>query len=266
MDNRGHRGRRSPQRNEASPPKGRGAFALKVSAMVLDVSIHADIKALTKNLSALAYKQLPYAQAQAVTSLAKRVREAEVKLIKSTFPTSTPFTLNSVGVKAARKGDPTAIVFVKDIAAQYLKPFKDGGQHFLGSKRGLLVPIDAAVNQYGNLPRGALAKLKGRPDVFIGTVKTKSGGTINGVWQRPYMRGLDTSKNMSPAMRRKIRGQGKQARGANTTGHLKLLIRFKDSPEVKQHLGWGSTAQTTVRTWWQRDFDAAMSKAMASAR
>ncbi len=247
-------------KHEASPPDRAGAFALKGWAMVLDVSIHADIKALTKNLSALAYKQLPYAQAQAVTSLAKRVREAEVKLIKSTFPTSTPFTLNSVGVKAARKGDPTAIVFVKDIAAQYLMPFKDGGQHFLGTKRSLLVPIDAAVNQYGNLPRGALAALKGRPDVFIGSVKTKSGQLINGVWQRVATSA--TKKAMIPNRR----GKQVRLRKLNTTDHLKLLIRFKDSPEVKQHLGWGSTAQTTVRTWWQRDFGDAMGRALKSAR
>jgi hypothetical protein len=217
---------------------------------VLEISIHADIKVVTKGLSALAYKQLPFAQAQAATA----------------FPTATPFTLNSVGVKAARKDNPVAIVFVKDIAAQYLAPFEEGGVHFLGSKRGLLVPIDQAVNQYGNLPRNALAKLKNRPDVFIGSVKTKRGEVINGVWQRSLQRGNGSSNNTSASLRNKVRGQAKRPRGANTSGQLKLLIRFKDTQQVKQHIGWGSKARATVRAWWKKEFGLAMSKAIAQAK
>jgi hypothetical protein len=151
-------------------------------------------------------------------------------------------------------------VYIKDIAAQYLKPFEDGGAHFLGGKRGLLVPINAATNQYGNLSRGTLAKLKGRPDVFVGAVKTKSGESINGVWQRVATKSVISAR---------VSGRGgKQVRlrKLNDTEHLKLLIRFSDPKSVRQHLGWGRTAQATVRSFWRRDFDAAMRKAMASKK
>jgi hypothetical protein len=223
---------------------------------VLNISIRTNIKQISKNLTDLAYRQLPFAQAQAVTALAKRVRDVEVAGIKQTFPTATPFTLKSVGVKPARKDDPTAIIFVKDIAAQYLQPFETGGAHFLGGKKGLLVPIDQAVNKYGNLPRDALKSLKGRPDVFIGPVKTKAG-IVNGVWQR-----VATSRNSSMVNQH---GKLKKLRKLNTTGRLKLLIRFKDPQPVKQHMGWGSKAQAAVNKWWRIEFGKAMAKAITTA-
>ena len=225
--------------------------------MAFDISIRADIKQVTKSLSEFAYKQVPFAQRQAVIALAKRVRDAEIAEIKKTFPTATPFTLKGVGVKAAPNGNAYATVFVKDTTAQYLAPFEEGGKHFLGGKKGLLVPIDQAVNQYGNLPRGTLDALKGRPDIFIGPVKTKAG-IVNGVWQR-----VATSRNSIVTNQH---GKLKKLRKLNTTGRLKLLIRFKDAQTVNQHLGWGSTAHSVIRTWWKREFDVAMAKAIATAR
>jgi hypothetical protein len=232
---------------------------------MIDLSIRAELKGLTKSLGAFAYRQLPFAQAQAVNALASRVQKGETENLKKEFPSLTPFTAKAVGVNRATKADPTAVVFVRPVAAQYLKPYENKGTHFLGGKKALLVPIDQATNQYGNLPRGTLARLIGRSDVFVGPVKTKAG-VINGVWQRPYLRELDASKGYSVKLRKKIRGQGMQARGANTTGKLRLLIRFKDSPVVKQSLGFGTHARRTVVTYWRVDFDAAMAKAVATAR
>lgn len=105
---------------------------------MLEISIRSNVKEISKKLTDFAYKQLPYAQAQAVTVLAKLVRDAEVAGLKETFPTATPFTLKSVGVKAARKNNPVSIIYVKDVAAAYLQPFETGGTHFLGKKKDCL--------------------------------------------------------------------------------------------------------------------------------
>ncbi len=227
--------------------------------MPLEISIRADIKAITNSLAAMAYKQLPFAQAQAVNSLAKRVKESEVTNIKTTFPTATPFTANSVSMQKARKDNPTATVFLKDIAAQYLQPYETGGTHFLGTKKGLLVPIDQATNQYGNIPKGILASLKGRTDIFVGPVKIKSG-IINGVWQRIATTAIKNTKIANK------RGKMVRMRKLNTSGHLKLLIRFEDPKEVTQHLGWGSTAKSIISNNFKKDFDTAMDKALATAK
>lgn len=218
------------------------------------ISVRADVKGLTAKLNNLARKQIPFATAQAINATAKRVQAAEQQEIKDTFDRPTPFTVKSVGVKLARKSDPTAIIFIKDVAAEYLAPYIDGGVHHL-SGRALLNPKDILLNQYGNIPKGKLQALKGMPGIFIGTVVTKSGQHINGVWQRPFTGATKT-----------VRGKIKAPRGANTTGHLKLLIRFGDALPVKEHLPWGETARRIVNANFKQDFDAAMAKALATAK
>jgi hypothetical protein len=197
-------------------------------------------------------KQVPFALALTLTGLARRVEQEEKRNLLAVMPTATPFTVNSIRSRGATKANLTARVFVQDIAAQYLEPFESGGTHFLGRKRGLLVPKKITVNQYGNLPRNLLKQLKGRSDIFIGKVTTRSGRTINGVWQRPAA--------AAPTRPRK----GKLA--PNRTGALKLLIRFEDPQRVRQHLGFAERARLTVERFFAPEFEAAMKKAVASAK
>jgi hypothetical protein len=237
---------------------------------MIDLSIRVDFRALTKRLENLATKQLPFATAKAVNALAARVEKAEIDNLKKQFPTLTPFTAKSVGVKRATKANPTAFIFIKPLAARYLQPYEHRGAHFLGTKKGLLVPIEQATNQFGNLPKGTLAALKSRADVYVGPIKTKAG-TVNGVWQRvantSHVTLLQRAKGgkLAPLKRTKA-GRVVPLRKLNTNDKLKLLIRFKDSPVVKQSLGFGAHARRTVATYWRVDFDAAMAKALATAR
>jgi len=222
--------------------------------MPIEISVRADFKSVIKGLSDLAYKQLPFAQAQAVTAIARSVQKAESDQIKKVFPTATPFTQKSVGIVPARKGNPVATVYLKDIAAQYLAPFEEGGTHFLGNKAAILDPINQQTNQYGNLPLRTIARLKGRPDVFIGLVKG-----VYGVWQRPYTRPKGQRRDTSKKL-------GRVTKATNTTGHLKLLVRFEEPKEVNQHFGWEETAKNAVAANWHKDFDDAMAKALATAK
>jgi hypothetical protein len=145
---------------------------------------------------------------------------------------------------------------VKDIAAKYLEPYEEGGVHHLNS-RALLNPKDIKLNAYGQLPRATLAKLKARPDIFIGVVKTKAG-PVNGVWQRV----IDPNRVtlLGPNMKR-LRGLNK-----GPTAKLKLLLRFGDALPVNKRLNYGGTARKIIARHLRRDFDAALAKAMASAR
>lgn len=223
-----------------------------------EISIRADVKKLTSQLSALAYKQLPFATATALTSLAKEVAAGESANIAATFKHPKPFTVKSIGIQPARKDSLVARVYVKPIAAKYLAPYEDGGAHALpGTSRALLNPKDIRLDQYGQLTRKTLERLRGRSDVFIGPVKTKNG-VVNGVWQRPYIRANT-----------KIRGQsrrnGSLQRGANTTGKLKLLIRFGDAMPVTKQLHYRSKAQDLVNSRFAAVFGAAMGRALETA-
>lgn len=206
-----------------------------------DISIRSNVKEITKSLSALAYKQVKFATAQALTALAKEVQADEIQNIASTFKKPRPFTQKSVGVQGARKDTLTAVVFVRDIAAKYLAPYEGGGNHVMpGTSKAILNPKKIRLDQYGQLPRKVLNRLKARRDVFIGPVKSKSG-TVNGVWQRI------PAKRKQPA-------------------HLKLLIRFGDSLAVNKRLNYRSRAKALVDRRFNAVFSEAMSKAMASAR
>ncbi|MBR8084632.1 MULTISPECIES: hypothetical protein [Burkholderia cepacia complex] len=232
-------------------------------AGVLTIRVTSNARDVYRGLNDLVRKQLPFAIAQGINRTAQRVAEAEVKNLEDTLDNPSPFTRRSVGIKRARKNDPTAVVFMKDIAASYLQPYEVGGVHKLNS-RALLNPKNIRLNQYGQLPRGTLAMLKGRPDIFIGAVKTASGETINGVWQRP----TNTARVSLLNARGKRLGKLNKldASKNNGRGQLKLLIRFGDALPVKKRLNWGARAQQIVDRWIDRDMQDALAAAMKTSR
>ena len=208
--------------------------------MDIRIDLGSDFKRVTKSLSALADKQIPFAMATALNAIGAAAKEGERKAITSEFPTATPFTINSVAQKKARKNDYETTIFVKDIAAAYLEPYLDGGVHHLNS-HALLNPKNINLNQYGNIPRNRLSSLRGQSTVFIGAIKSKKGGTINGVWRRLGKAGKNGQR-------------------------LQLLIRFGDALSVRQRLPWGETAKRIVQTTFDKEFGKALGKALATAR
>lgn len=220
---------------------------------MIGISIAADLRPLQKAFVALHAKQVPFASALALTTLAKGVQAAEADEVSETFATPTPFTQNAFAVAPATKGNLVAVVFPKDVQASYLAPYVHGGERSLGGKRGMLVPVDIGLNQYGNLTKGKLAGLKGKPNVFIGPITTKAGKTINGVWQRP-----------TPT--RAVAAKRGKAAVAKPAGHLKLLIQFADTTAAPKHLPFYERAQAYLRKNAATEFDRAMRRALATAR
>ncbi|WP_343618796.1 hypothetical protein [Ralstonia sp.] len=206
---------------------------------MIDISVRFDVKALQKSLDAIASKQLSFATAQAINAVAKEVQAAQRVNMAKVLDKPTPFTLNSVGVRLANKSSLTAIVYVKDIAAAYLLPYEQGGHNKLNAK-ALIKPVDQKVNQYGNLPRTTVKRLAAKKNVFVGKVKTKAG-EVDGVWQR------------SKAVRGRKAG-------------LRLLIKFQDAHEATQRLGYQNLARKVVGASFRRELEAALARAMASAR
>ena len=204
-----------------------------------DISVRGNVKEISKALSAFAYKQMPFATALALTAIAKEVQADEIQNIASTFKKPKPFTQKSVGMQGARKDTLTAIVFVRPIAAKYLEPYEDGGNHVLAG-RALFNPKNIKLDQYGQLPRKVLERLKARKDIFIGPVKTKSG-PVNGVWQRI------PAKKKQPA-------------------HLKLLIRFGDAVAVTKRLNYRSRAKALIDRRFNAVLGSAIGRAILSAR
>lgn len=223
------------------------------------ISVSSNVQQLRRKLSMTARDQLPFATAQALTAVAKIVQAGETEQLRNKLKNPSPFTRNSVGMRGARKSNQEAMVFIKDQAARYLAPYETGGQHVLNG-RALLNPKDIKKNAYGQLSRGTLARLKARPDIFIGKVKTKRG-IVNGVWQRP----------VDPRHVTLLTGKRKKLRGLNEVmddkrGHLKLLIRFGDALPVETHLGYHELAAALINRHFNREMGRALAKALASGR
>jgi len=223
--------------------------------MLPSINIKADVVRVSKALSEFEHRQLPFAIARTVTELARQTQAAERSAMPRVFDKPTPFTINSVGMTAAKKALPIASVFIKDKAAQYLSPFEFGGRQFLGAKPADLVPVNAKANAYGNLPRGSIRKLLARPDCFRGKVKGRGGELIDGIWQRP-----------TPAAAAPVRGRRKVDRLANHTGRLRLLVAFHKPVETRKRLNFGGRAEQLVSREFGGVFDANLRKAVATAR
>ncbi|RUS68266.1 hypothetical protein CUZ56_00754 [Saezia sanguinis] len=181
-----------------------------------------DLQSKLKSFS----KQVKYAQARALTKVARQMQADEQANIESTFDNPTPFTVNSVKSFGARRDDLRAKVFIQSIAASYLDPYENGGIRKL-SGNALLNPKGVALNKYGNLARNKTSTLTAKPNVFVGTVKT-SRGDVRGIWQR------------------KATARRRRTVSRKQTSQLKLLIRFGDALPVKQELGFYDVAQKTV--------------------
>lgn len=205
---------------------------------MISLSVRADVKGLSKDLTALERSQLPYATALALTATAKAIQAAETAALSEVFDRPTPFTQRAFGVKGATKATLTATVYARDIQAEYLAPFAEGNaRQQLRGKRGLPVPKGLRVNQYGNLPRGSIARLKGRKNVFFGAVTTRAGETISGIWQRPGKR----------------------------TG-LKLLVRWSDGTELHQNLRYRERAAMVLAATFPGAMRAAFARAVATIK
>lgn len=213
--------------------------------------IRADLKPLQRAFVALSAKQVPFATSLALNALAKGVAAQERDEVDQTFDKATPFTENAFRIEVATKARPIARVAAKDIQAEYLQPYVFGGVRSLGTKRGMLAPRAVSLNQYGNLTKGKLASLKGKPGVFIGKVTTRGGKVINGVWQRK-----------APA---KV-GRGRKGAAKPQVGGLKLLIQFEDTTPVKKRFDFFGRANAYLKANAAREFDAALKRAFATAR
>lgn len=219
------------------------------------IRLTSNIDDVERSLNTFVRDQIPFATSSTVNALAKLVNAGEVANLRATFRNPSPFTLRSVRTTPARKGNPEATVFIQATAEQYLLPYEDGGVHKLPGP-ALFNPKDIDLNSYGQLPRGIMARMRGRKDIYIGVIQT-SKGPVNGVWQR-----LDVSR--SGGQRRKRAGRGSVH--DKHLGALKLLIRFGDALPVTQHLNYANRGRQIVDRNFNREFGRALARAIATAR
>jgi hypothetical protein len=200
--------------------------------MIPQIKIKSNIEEFTKELERDMLSQVQFATSLTVNTLAKGVVQAEKDEIEKDFPTATPFTRNAISFIPSTKTKLFATVFVKDIQERYLEPYTDGGMSIPAgpSNIAMLTPKGIQLNSYGNIPFGKIQSLKGGGNVFTGTIKTKSGNKIGGVFERLH--------------------------GIKGGQRLKILVRFSDPHPVKEIFEFEQRAteyvEKNVEDVWQQ--------------
>lgn len=188
-----------------------------------------------------AQKDIRFGTARALTLTAKTVQKAQIEELPKILDRPKPFTQNAIRIRAANKQNLTATVFMMDKTAWYLEPYEFGGRTKLnkGAKSQVL-PVNQRLDQYGNIPRFTIGRLTKRKDVFIGEIKTKKG-MVKGVFQRAKQ-----PKN------------ARKSKNTNTTGKIKILMRFVDPHVATQEIKYMERAKSVVNGSFGGIFDAEM--------
>lgn len=141
------------------------------------IKVTVTVPNLAKEFTGIA-KQVRFATAVAMTRTARAIKEELVGEMRSKFDRPTPYTLNALAVKPARRDDLSAEVFLKNSASKAIPASKFLAPQILGGSRrhkrfersleaaGLLpkgmqaVPGQAAkLDAYGNMSRGQIVKI-----------------------------------------------------------------------------------------------------------
>lgn len=104
-------------------------------------------------------KQIAFATAKALTQTAAALRQALPAELERVLDRPTTFTKQGTYLRAARRDDLRAEVGFKDRQAAYMRWVTEGGTRPAGA-RGIKLPGNIELNQFGNIPRGVIDKLK----------------------------------------------------------------------------------------------------------
>lgn len=145
------------------------------------MSLESNIRAVERDLSDAARRQVPFATSLALNEMAEAVRDHETARLEKVLDRPTPFTRKAYAMRRSTKRRLEARVFIKAIQARYLEAQEEGGTR-TPKRRALVVPAAIRKNKYGNIARGAVKRNLAKPAVFSGT--PRGGGKGPGVYQR----------------------------------------------------------------------------------
>lgn len=205
-------------------------------------------------------KQARFAAAVALTRTAQDVQREIPAALEKALDRPTTFTKNGTFVSRADRQTLQAVVGFRDRQAEYLKFQIAGGTRTPGPA-GLKLPSAIQVNDFGNIPRGLIAKLvaaarkqKGLTRRIATRIKVSNKvdlffGDPADVGGRKFPRGI--YKDVDLGGRRQ----------------LIPLIVFPNRPaKYKPRFDFKGLAERIVRDRWQRNFDQAYADALRTAR
>ncbi len=226
-------------------------------------------------------RQIPFAASQALNATARSVRTATLAEMAANFDRPTPLVMKSLFITPATKAKLQASVYLKDreIGGKNIRSMAEIiGHQFAGGTRlrkrmenaftdaGLigigeyLVPgPDAKLDQYGNLSRGQTQQIYAALRLF----------------RDPYQNATQSARS-----RRNAKAAGRihwsDGKGANklrrglwatdARGFPKLLLLAIPTPVYRRRIDMDKQVAAIVASEFDAHFDAALKKALATAR
>ncbi|MFC2974721.1 hypothetical protein ACFOJE_21240 [Azotobacter bryophylli] len=245
----------------------------------IEISAHVDVGEISRKLSDLAKKQIPFATALALTRTAQLVKKGTLDVMRARLDRPTPITMSSVFVKPATKARLEARVWFKDSwssgipADRYMQPAVLGGarRHKRFEKalisRQIMKPNQYAVpakeflNQYGNITGGLAKKVLSG----LGAAEMTSGYKANATNSRRSRRKGNADRFF--VLHGLDRSSGIWERKATRWGDaIRPVFLFVDAPYYKVRIPFEKIAANIVKAHLQREFEQAMTKALATAK
>lgn len=213
--------------------------------MTVTFDISSDLKKVTSKLIKKHKEQVPFAAANALNSVAFRMQKFEKIKAQKEIDRPIPFTLRGFRVKKASKTRLEAKLSIAPIQWEYLQHIVQPSVRY-PKKKFIGVPAKGNIklNKYGNVPGKAKGLLKNKSH-FIATIKG-----VTGVWERGK-----TSK--------KGRYSSRAKNGEKT---VRLIYRFKSQARYKRTFNYFQHAETIINTWFLKDLERELTKAIRSAR
>ena len=198
----------------------------------MNISVNMDVRDVTRWVAKVHKKQIPFAASQALNDTAFQARTDVMDAMAKYLDRPTPWTKRGIRVNRASKRTLRAEVLILDNRWKYLKYQTKGGTRQPNNK-AIAVPVEQRRNKYGNMTRGAVAKLLAKPNVF--------SGQVNGV----------------PGIYQRVGGRNPRT---------KLLVYWVPVVEYEARFPFQKIVQQSVKKNFKKNFDRRLAAAIRSAR
>ena len=199
----------------------------------MQISIKTDVKKVSRYISGIHNRQVPFATSQALNDIAMMARKEVMDKMARYIDRPTPWTKKGIAYKRSNKRTLFAEVLILSNRWEYLKHQVEGGRR-RPNNRAIAVPVNQRKNKYGNMTRGAVAKLLAQPNVY--------SGKVNGV----------------PGIYKRV--------GGVRNPRVKLLVYWINEADYKKRFPFHKIVNQVVVRHFKQTFDRRLTAAIRSAK
>ena len=220
----------------------------------MNISLRSDLVKLTKNLSKIQKKQIPFATKNALNAVAFSARSVVMNQLKIKLDRPTTQFVKSVRVaKATKQNLISKVGFAGDIGKSnwaetpaHIMSYHIYGGTRLPIKKTIAVPTKhQKKNKYGNLGRSKIKQYLGDKDRFFSGVPKGIKGEKNaGIWQR----------------------MPRNSKRKKKSGNIRMLVAWEPQGEYEKRFPMKLIVEKDVSKMFPKIFDKQLKNALTTAR